>query len=90
MPSGCNLSESITICTSQNTEAVKRAKANYISCFQGTVFNIAPLWANTTPNFSHVFRVFPSINPFSAKPQKWLNTTQTIRRQFVDKLFECV
>ena len=42
MPSGCNLSESITICTSQNTEAVKRAKANYISCSQGTVFNIAP------------------------------------------------
>ena len=36
----------------------------------------------------HLFS-FSFLNLLSASPTKWLNT-QTIRRQFVDKLFECV
>ena len=31
-----------------------------------------------------------SLNPLSTNPIKWSNTTQTIRRQIVAELFECV
>ena len=58
MPTGCNLSESITIC--RNTEAVKRARANYISCSRGTFFNIAPDFGQIqlliSPKFSGYFQ----------------------------------
>ena len=30
------------------------------------------------------------VNPLSTNPTEWSDTTQTIRRQIADKLFECV
>ena len=30
------------------------------------------------------------INPLSTNPTKWSNTLKKIRRQFTDKLFECI
>ena len=57
-------------------------------CAKGTSFNHFYQFSNKAIKFNQI--LWTTCKPFKRQPHKMVKHTQTIRRQFVNKLFECV